>query len=96
MHIIKVCVSCSCEKAFAQEVLQKAEKVLGIQAGETTPDGRFRLEKTGCLSQCESAPSVLFAKATSPLSMLMIDGEVKTNMLPHRLEKELEKLKMES
>jgi len=34
---------------FGPDTLATAEKVLGIKAGETTPNGQFRLEKTGCL-----------------------------------------------
>lgn len=93
MHIIKVCTSCSCEKNFSAAVIKRAEKVLNIKVGQTTPDGQFRLEKTGCLGQCEKAPNVLFCKADGPLSAVMIDGEVKTNLLPNRLEKELNALK---
>lgn len=93
MHIIKVCTACSCEKYFSADVLKRAEKVLGIKAGESTPDGQFRLEKTGCLSHCEEAPNVLFCQADGPLSAVMMDGEVKTNCLPNKLEKELKALK---
>lgn len=93
MHIIKVCTGCSCSKNFSEESLKRAEDFLEIKAGETTADGKFRLEKTGCLSNCEQGPNVLFCKADGPLSALMIDGEVHNNMLPHRLKKKLEELK---
>ncbi len=96
MHIIKVCTGCSCDKNFSAESIQKAEHVLDIKVGETTKDGQFRLEKTGCLSHCELGPNVLFCKADGPLSAVMIDGEVKNNMLPHRLEAELKSLKENS
>jgi len=93
MHIIKVCTGCSCERNFGNDTLKKAELILGIKVGETTSDGQFRLEKTGCLSQCEKAPNVMFCKANGPLSAVMIDGKLETNMLPHRLAKKLEELK---
>lgn len=93
MHIIKVCVGCSCAQKFALDNLAKAEKILGIKAGETTPDGKFRLEKSGCMANCEKAPNVMFCKADGPLSMLMIDGKIEENLLPNRFEKMLKELK---
>lgn len=96
MHIIKVCTGGHCIQNFGLETLAKAEKVLGVKAGESTTDGKFRLEKTGCLSQCEAAPNVLFMQQSGPLSMVMMDGKVEVNMLPGRLEKKLLELKKDS
>jgi NADH-quinone oxidoreductase subunit E len=31
---------------------------LGIEPGETTPDGRFTLKKVECLASCDTAPVV--------------------------------------
>ena len=93
MHIIKVCTGCACERNYGNEVLKRAEKLLGIKVGETTEDGQFRLEKTGCLSHCDQAPNVLFGKQASPLTIIMNDGEVKHRLLPNKLEKEINKLK---
>lgn len=93
MHIIKVCTGCSCEKKFGNETLKRAEKALGIKVGETTSDGQFRLEKTGCLSHCELGPNVMFCKTDGPLSVLMNDGEVKNKQLPNRIEQEITRLK---
>lgn len=84
--IIKVCTHCSCEKAFANESLKAAEKTLGIKVGETTKDGRFRLEKSGCLGQCSKAPNVMFCSDT-PLDNMMNQGELHTGMLPPRFKK---------
>jgi NADH:ubiquinone oxidoreductase subunit E len=96
MHIIKVCGSCTCKVRFADASIKRAEQVLGIRVGQTTEDGKFRLEKTGCLSHCEEGPNVMFCKADSPLASIMVDGEVKHGMLPDKLEKELTKLKNDS
>jgi bidirectional [NiFe] hydrogenase diaphorase subunit len=96
MHIIKICMGSSCCINFGLDNLAIAEKTLGIKAGETTPDGKFRLEKTGCLSHCEDAPNVMFLQQTSPLSLIMMDGTVDRHMLPHHLEKKLKKLKEQS
>ncbi|MFA6024463.1 MAG: NAD(P)H-dependent oxidoreductase subunit E [Candidatus Gracilibacteria bacterium] len=95
MHIVKICTAGSCTRNFGLETLERAEKVLGIKAGETTPDGKFRLEKTGCLSQCELGPNVAFLSQESPLSMLFTEGHIEHHMLPSRIEAKLNQLKTE-
>ncbi len=35
------------------------EEALGIRLGETTPDGRFTLERTACIGMCDQAPAAL-------------------------------------
>ena len=92
MHIIKICMGSSCRQNFAEENLAMAEKTLGIKAGETGADGKFRLEKTGCLSHCEDGPNVFFSSQNGPLSLVMTDGKVENNMLPHHFEKKLNAL----
>jgi NADH:ubiquinone oxidoreductase subunit E len=95
MHIIKICTAATCCQNFALDNVAMAEKMLGIQAGETTPDGKFRLEKVGCLSHCELGPNVMFLKQNSPLAMVMLDGKVETGMRPNRFKEALENLKNE-
>ncbi len=93
MHIIKICMGSSCRLNFAEENLALAEKTLGIKAGEISADGKFRLEKTGCLSHCEDGPNVFFGAHNGPLSLVMTEGKVENNMLPHRFEEKLNALK---
>ena len=92
MHIIKICCGGTCTLNFSFDTVAKAEKMLGIKAGETTPDGKFRLEKTGCLSHCELGPNVLFMQQSSPLTMIMQDGKVENGMRPQRFEAKLKTL----
>ncbi len=93
MHTIKICMGGSCRRNFAEENVAKAEEILGIKAGETTTDGQFRLEKTGCLSHCEEGPNVFFSQHSGPLSLVIMDGKVENHMLPHRFEAKLKELK---
>ncbi len=81
---IKICTGCDCSKRFSDETVKKAESVLKIKAGQSTPDGRFKLEKTGCLSHCELGPNVYFENKG--------EGHVEHGMLPHRIEKKLTSL----
>lgn len=93
MHIIKVCCGCSCAANFGLDNLKKAEEILGIKAGETTEDGKFRLEKAGCMSNCENAPNVMFCKPNGPLATIMLDGKIEENLLPNKFAKMLKELK---
>jgi len=48
-----------CLKKNAGELLGYLEQKLGIQPGQTTPDGRVTLEVAECLGACECAPAML-------------------------------------
>ena len=58
-HVLKVCVSISCELCAAQTLLEHLEAQLGIKLGETTPDGLFTLQEAECLAACCDAPVIL-------------------------------------
>lgn len=55
-HVIKVCTSISCYLRGCDELLTHLEHRLGVQRGETTPDGAFSLFGTECLASCGTAP----------------------------------------
>ncbi len=55
-YIIRMCESAPCHIAGADEVLKALEKELNIKVGETTADGRFTLELTECIGQCQATP----------------------------------------
>ncbi|MCS7239926.1 MAG: NAD(P)H-dependent oxidoreductase subunit E [Candidatus Bipolaricaulota bacterium] len=71
-HIIRVCASPNCHLAGAWSVLEELKGELGIDVGETTPDGLFTLECTSCLGVCGVAP------------VMMVDEEVVGNLTPLR------------
>jgi len=56
---IWVCRSLSCALCGGENLLEHLREQLGVQPGETTPDGRFTLEAAECLGACECAPAVL-------------------------------------
>jgi NADH-quinone oxidoreductase subunit E len=62
-HVANVCMGTACHVRGAPRVLDKVEQVVGIKAGETTPDRRFSLEKVNCLGCCALGP------------VMVIDGE---------------------
>lgn len=57
-YIIRICESAPCHVAGAHEVVQALEKELGIKMGETTADGKFTLEFTECVGQCQATPVI--------------------------------------
>jgi len=57
-YIIRMCESAPCHVAGADEVLKAIESQLGIKVGETTPDGKFTLELTECVGQCQATPVI--------------------------------------
>jgi NADH-quinone oxidoreductase subunit E len=57
-YIIRMCESAPCHVAGADAVIRAIEKHLGIKVGETTADGKFTLELTECVGQCQATPVI--------------------------------------
>jgi len=55
-HVVQVCHTVSCALRGAGRVVAAFREHLGIDPGETTPDGLFTLMKVECLGACEHAP----------------------------------------
>ncbi len=55
-HHIQVCRTLPCALRGAEEVTGFLKKKLGIECGQTTPDGRFTLSEVECLASCGTAP----------------------------------------
>jgi NADH-quinone oxidoreductase subunit E len=55
---INVCLGTACYVNGAEKVLQEFERVLGIQAGQVTPDGKFSIESLRCVGACGLAPVI--------------------------------------
>lgn len=56
-YVVTVCTNLSCHLMGAGKVLEILEQTLGIQSGETTPDGLITLEGTSeCLAACDAGP----------------------------------------
>ena len=53
---IQVCNDLPCALRGADEFLDKLCENLGIQVGETTPDGAVTIEAVMCLAACDKAP----------------------------------------
>ena len=83
-YIISVCLGTACYVKGAQLVLDELEKVLGVPAGSTTPDGLFTLNATRCLGACGLAPA------------LTVNGEVHPAMTPEKAVELIAQLRKEA
>jgi NADH-quinone oxidoreductase subunit E len=54
-----LCRSISCMLRGGDEILEHACQRLGIEPGETTPDGKLTVEFAECLGVCDYAPAAL-------------------------------------
>jgi [NiFe] hydrogenase diaphorase moiety large subunit len=57
--VIRVCRTISCDMAGKQAVARQLCNDLGIEFGQTTPDGRFTLEWANCIGMCDQGPAML-------------------------------------
>ncbi len=55
-HLIRVCMGTSCKVRGAEAILDRIQRILGIERGKTTPDGKFTLETVNCLGCCALGP----------------------------------------
>ena len=57
-NVIRICESAPCHVAGAAEVVTALERELSIKMGENTADGKFALEFTECVGQCQATPVI--------------------------------------
>jgi NADH-quinone oxidoreductase subunit E len=73
-HVVAVCHNLSCSLLGAEDVLAHLQERLGIEAGETTPDGRVTLLRVECLCACEIAPMMqVDDEYVGPLTRARVD-----------------------
>ncbi len=56
---LNVCTNLPCQLRGGAQALQHLEAKLGIQSGETTPDGLITLQQSECQGACADAPVLL-------------------------------------
>lgn len=59
---IMVCRGTACHVRGAQQILDELSQQLGIEEGETTPDGKYTLETVACVGCCALAPCIVINK----------------------------------
>ena len=84
-HEISVCTNISCMLRGSDKILDYIEKKLGINVGESTPDGKIYLKKEEeCLAACTGAP------------MMMVNHVYIENLDIKKVDETLDKLSKES
>jgi NADH:ubiquinone oxidoreductase subunit E len=78
-HSIKVCTGTACYVGGADQLIEKARQILGIDLGETTPDGQITMETCRCVGACSQAPVVVIDEEAA--------GRVRPNKLPQLIRK---------
>lgn len=73
-NTIRVCLGTACYVRGSKKILEKIHELLGIGAGETTPDKKFTLEVMRCIGACGLAPA------------MTINGKVYKRVNPDKLE----------
>lgn len=58
-HPISVCMGTACYVRGSEKLLDEFRRVLGIDVGETTPDGKYSLDCLRCVGACGLAPVVM-------------------------------------
>jgi NADH-quinone oxidoreductase subunit E len=73
-HVLGICHNLSCFLAGAPSIIAHAQERLGIDVGETTPDGRITLQSVECLCACEHAP------------MMQVDDRYEFDLTPDKVD----------
>lgn len=80
-YIIQVCGGLSCQLAGgAEKLVDCIQRKLGIEVGQTTPDGFFSLQAVQCLASCGTSPT------------LRINDELYEDMTPEKVARLLDQL----
>lgn len=80
-NVIRVCKSLPCWLKYSQKIVESLENEIGIKPGETTPDGRFSLELTNCIGECDKAPA------------MMINSDIHGDLTPEKITQILQEYK---
>ena len=90
--LVSVCTNIACLLNGGYELLDHAEKKLGVRPGVTSADGRFTLEDVECIARCDEAPCLavnwrFFGNVTNEkFDQLLVDlesGKLDEDVPPH-------------
>lgn len=87
--VIRLCNDVIDEMAGSERIVRAFREALGIDFGQTTPDGKITLEHTPCIGMCDQAPAamvndVIVTRLSSDSVWAMV-RELKAHMDPKRL-----------
>ena len=73
-HVIKFCMGTACYVGGTEQLIDKSKQILGIEPGQTTPDGEITLEICRCVGACSQAPVIVVDEK--------VIGRVRPNKIP--------------
>jgi NADH-quinone oxidoreductase subunit E len=76
-HQVRVCMGTACHVQGGRILSEEIQALIGIQAGEITPDQKYEFHEVACLGCCAQAPVV------------EIDGRIHGKMSRKKLQKVL-------
>jgi NADH-quinone oxidoreductase subunit E len=79
-HTVKFCMGTACYVGGTPQLIDKAKQLLGVEPGQTTPDGAVTLELCRCVGACSQAP------------VATVDDEVFGRLRPNKLPQVLRKV----
>jgi NADH-quinone oxidoreductase subunit E len=78
-HRCTVCMGTACHVRGGAAILEHFERKLGIQAGQTSADREFTLERVNCLGACALAPlAVVDGRYYGQMTEVKADAVLKT------------------
>jgi NADH-quinone oxidoreductase subunit E len=86
-HQIKVCLGTACQVKGGDIILENFERKLSTQAGQTTADREFSIDKVACVGCCALAP---VAQVDETIHGHMAPSKVEGLMLGFKLDKDRE------
>lgn len=79
-HQVRICLGTACHVQGGKLLSEEIQKVIGIEPGEISHDGKFEFHEVACLGCCAQAPVV------------KIDGRIHGKVTRRKLNKALEGL----
>ena len=79
-YCISVCLGTACFVKGSQKIMDRLKERLKIEAGQTTPDGKFSIDETRCVGACGLAP------------VFTVNGEVYGKATVQKLDEVLDEL----
>ena len=74
-NVVKICHGTACHLAGAEKIAEALALEAGAKEGDTSPDGKFTLERVACLGCCSLAP------------VTMVNDEVHGRLTPESIRK---------
>ena len=86
-NMIRLCAGTACHVSGSKLLIETVQDELGIEVGDTTPDGLFTLFTVACLGCCSLAPVMMVNQEThgslTPASVRKIIREIRRRDAAH-------------